>query len=245
MCVMDGEFLLPLEPHVTVLDRNSADITWWSRCPSMAGDDGDQTASLVAHTSLSEGRMQMSQAPGGSSANSSVGLEWSLCVGMFWKGYTGCSYPVWEDFSAKATKLHAQLRFVSSSAVSILILPCPLLFSPPFKSTPPLCVLYIRTTVLATVAFLDAFQKVADMATNTRGATRDIGSALTRMCMRHRSIETKLRLFTNALMESLITPLQDRIEEWKKTANQLDKDHAKGASPSASQFAHPPHPLYQ
>ncbi|MBN3317889.1 MTSS1 protein, partial [Atractosteus spatula] len=181
-----------------------------------------------------------------------------------------------------------------------------------------------RTTVLAAVAFLDAFQKVADMATNTRGsglslcedriaqglavssegvtllavilsvrnggdqpaqalrhlskqrkqrvrthskgkrpadkdfqavgrpstdtgsgseqipqgaeeldswgvggATRDIGSALTRMCMRHRSIEAKLRHFTNALMESLITPLQDRIEDWKKTANQLDKDHAK------------------
>ncbi|XP_055064563.2 protein MTSS 2 isoform X1 [Misgurnus anguillicaudatus] len=104
-----------------------------------------------------------------------------------------CSYPVWEDFSAKATKLHSQLR----------------------------------TTVLAAVAFLDAFQKVADMATNTRGATRDIGSALTRMCMRHRSIEAKLRYFTNALMESLITPLQDRIEDWKKTANQLDKDHAK------------------
>uniref|UniRef100_A0AAQ4P275 MTSS I-BAR domain containing 2a n=1 Tax=Gasterosteus aculeatus aculeatus TaxID=481459 RepID=A0AAQ4P275_GASAC len=103
------------------------------------------------------------------------------------------SYPVWEDFSAKATKLHSQLR----------------------------------TTILAAVAFLDAFQKVADMATNSRGATRDIGSALTRMCMRHRSIETKLRHFTNALMESLVTPLQDRIEEWKKTANQLDKDHAK------------------
>ncbi|XP_015224033.2 protein MTSS 2 isoform X10 [Lepisosteus oculatus] len=103
------------------------------------------------------------------------------------------SYPIWEDFSAKATKLHSQLR----------------------------------TTVLAAVAFLDAFQKVADMATNTRGATRDIGSALTRMCMRHRSIEAKLRHFTNALMESLITPLQDRIEDWKKTANQLDKDHAK------------------
>ncbi|KAJ4947037.1 hypothetical protein JOQ06_009079, partial [Pogonophryne albipinna] len=104
-----------------------------------------------------------------------------------------CSYPVWEDFSAKATKLHSQLR----------------------------------TTVLAAVAFLDAFQKVADMATNTRGATRDIGSALTRMCMRHRSIEAKLRQFTNALMESLINPLQDKIEDWKKTATQLDKDHAK------------------
>ncbi|CAG5958310.1 unnamed protein product [Menidia menidia] len=59
------------------------------------------------------------------------------------------------------------------------------------------------------------------------GATRDIGSALTRMCMRHRSIEAKLRHFTNVLMEGLVMPLQDRIEEWKKTANQLDKDHAK------------------
>lgn len=29
-------------------------------------------------------------------------------------------------------------------------------------------------------------------------------------------------------MDGLVTPLQDRIEEWKKTANQLDKDHAKG-----------------
>ncbi|XP_015226661.1 PREDICTED: MTSS1-like protein isoform X3 [Cyprinodon variegatus] len=103
------------------------------------------------------------------------------------------SYPVWEDFSAKATKLHSQLR----------------------------------TTILAAVAFLDAFQKVADMATNSRGATREIGSALTRMCMRHRSIETKLRHFTNVLMEGLVTPLQDRIEEWKKMANQLDKDHTK------------------
>lgn len=35
-------------------------------------------------------------------------------------------------------------------------------------------------------------------------------------------------LFHSALMESLITPLQDKIEDWKKTANQLDKDHAKG-----------------
>lgn len=37
-----------------------------------------------------------------------------------------------------------------------------------------------------------------------------------------------LFIVLSALMESLITPLQDRIEDWKKTANQLDKDHAKG-----------------
>lgn len=29
-------------------------------------------------------------------------------------------------------------------------------------------------------------------------------------------------------MEKLVTPLQDKIEEWKKTAALLDKDHAKG-----------------
>lgn len=32
----------------------------------------------------------------------------------------------------------------------------------------------------------------------------------------------------SALMEKLVTPLQDKIEEWKKTAALLDKDHAKG-----------------
>nr|XP_028592009.1 protein MTSS 1 isoform X5 [Podarcis muralis] len=85
----------------------------------------------------------------------------------------------------------------------------------------------LRTTVVAAAAFLDAFQKVADMATNTRGATREIGSALTRMCMRHRSIESKLRQFSSALIDCLINPLQEQMEEWKKAANQLDKDHAK------------------
>ncbi|XP_069035739.1 protein MTSS 1 isoform X5 [Lepisosteus oculatus] len=103
------------------------------------------------------------------------------------------SYPAWEDFVTKGTKLQSQLR----------------------------------TTILVTSSFLDAFQKVADLATSTRGATKEIGSALTRMCMRHRSIESKLKLFTTALTESLINPLELKIEEWKKVASQLDKDHAK------------------
>uniref|UniRef100_A0A672Q4T4 Metastasis suppressor protein 1-like n=1 Tax=Sinocyclocheilus grahami TaxID=75366 RepID=A0A672Q4T4_SINGR len=85
----------------------------------------------------------------------------------------------------------------------------------------------LRTTIIVTSSFLDAFQKVADIATGTRGATKEIGSALTRMCMRHKSIENKLKLFTTALMDNLITPLELKIEEWKKVASQLDKDHAK------------------
>ncbi|XP_034401059.1 protein MTSS 1-like [Cyclopterus lumpus] len=103
------------------------------------------------------------------------------------------SYPVWDDFISKASKLQSQLR----------------------------------TTVVAVAAFLDAFQKVADLATNSRGGTRDIGSALTRMCMRHRSIEAKLRQFSMVFLDCLINPLQEQTEEWKRVANTLDKDHAK------------------
>ncbi|XP_054461505.1 protein MTSS 1-like [Anoplopoma fimbria] len=103
------------------------------------------------------------------------------------------SYPVWDDFISKASKLQSQLR----------------------------------TTVVAVAAFLDAFQKVADLANNSRGGTRDIGSALTRMCMRHRSIEAKLRQFSMVFLDCLINPLQEQTEEWKRVANTLDKDHAK------------------
>ncbi|XP_068999293.1 protein MTSS 1-like isoform X4 [Embiotoca jacksoni] len=85
----------------------------------------------------------------------------------------------------------------------------------------------LRATVGAVAAFLDAFQKVADLATNSRGGTRDIGSALTRMCMRHRSIEAKLKQFSMGFLEGLINPLQEQMEEWKRGVNTLDKDHAK------------------
>ncbi|XP_060937566.1 protein MTSS 1-like isoform X2 [Limanda limanda] len=85
----------------------------------------------------------------------------------------------------------------------------------------------LRATAVAVAVFLDAFQKVADLATNSRGGTRDIGSALTRMCMRHRSIEAKLKQFSIGFLECLINPLQEQVEDWKRGVNTLDKDHAK------------------
>uniref|UniRef100_A0A3Q0SGB2 MTSS I-BAR domain containing 1 n=1 Tax=Amphilophus citrinellus TaxID=61819 RepID=A0A3Q0SGB2_AMPCI len=57
----------------------------------------------------------------------------------------------------------------------------------------------LRTTIAVTGAFLDAFQKVADMATGTRGATKEIGSALTRMCMRHRKTHTHTHTHASSL----------------------------------------------
>ncbi|CAF0963739.1 unnamed protein product [Adineta steineri] len=88
--------------------------------------------------------------------------------------------------------------------------------------------LQLKSTITTFSVFLDAFQRIADLATNTKGATREIGTALTRLILRHKSIEQKLKSFTSSLVETFIQPLNERIEEWKKSANTLDKDHAKG-----------------
>jgi len=85
----------------------------------------------------------------------------------------------------------------------------------------------LKSTILATSAFLDCFQKVADMATGSKGSTRDIGSALTRLCMRHRNLEAKLKQFSSSIMDCLVGPLQEKIPDWKTSSLQLDKDHAK------------------
>ncbi|XP_060874551.1 protein MTSS 2-like isoform X2 [Metopolophium dirhodum] len=101
--------------------------------------------------------------------------------------------PMWEDFMAKATKLHTCLR----------------------------------ATIHAIGAYLDAFQKIADAATNARGATKEIGTALTRMCLRHRAVEARMKTFSSAIMDCLVVPLQEKLEDWKKTIVNLDKEHAK------------------
>ncbi|XP_049817877.1 uncharacterized protein LOC109597373 isoform X3 [Aethina tumida] len=85
----------------------------------------------------------------------------------------------------------------------------------------------LKATILAVTAYLEAFQKIADSATNARGATREIGTALTRICLRHKAVESRMKTFTSTIMECLIIPLQEKLEDWKKTVLNLDKDHAK------------------
>ncbi|XP_055921226.1 putative mediator of RNA polymerase II transcription subunit 26 isoform X10 [Eupeodes corollae] len=101
--------------------------------------------------------------------------------------------PLWDDFLAKAGKLHACLR----------------------------------AAIQAIAAYLDAFQKIADAATNSRGASKEIGTALTRVCLRHKAVETRLKTFTSAIMDCLVLPLQDKLEDWKRQVATIDKEHAK------------------
>ncbi|XP_065213751.1 protein MTSS 2 isoform X2 [Planococcus citri] len=94
----------------------------------------------------------------------------------------------------------------------------------------------LRATIQAIAAFLDAFQKIADAATNTRGATKEIGTALTRICLRHRAVEAKMKTFTSAITECLVAPLQEKLEDWKKTVVNIDKEHAKDYKKARSEL---------
>ncbi|XP_065676228.1 protein MTSS 1 isoform X2 [Hydra vulgaris] len=85
----------------------------------------------------------------------------------------------------------------------------------------------IKQTVLLADNFLDAFQKIADSMTNSKGGTRDIGIAFTKIVMRHKSIENKLKTYVGILADSLVSPMQTCIDEWKKNSSQLEKDHTK------------------
>ncbi|TRY62188.1 hypothetical protein TCAL_17208 [Tigriopus californicus] len=59
------------------------------------------------------------------------------------------------------------------------------------------------------------------------GATREIGACLTRIVIRHKAMETRMKTLCSALLECMVVPLQDKLEEWRKTTSSLDKDHAK------------------
>ncbi|KAI8423524.1 hypothetical protein MSG28_012625 [Choristoneura fumiferana] len=61
-------------------------------------------------------------------------------------------------------------------------------------------------------------------------ATKEIGTALTRVCLRHRAIETRMKTFISALTDALIVPLGARAEEWRRGclgAGALGREHAR------------------
>ncbi|CAH2230281.1 jg20030 [Pararge aegeria aegeria] len=61
-------------------------------------------------------------------------------------------------------------------------------------------------------------------------ATKEIGTALTRVCLRHRAIESRMKTFISTLMDRLITPLSERADEWRRGCNgggALSREHAR------------------
>jgi len=85
----------------------------------------------------------------------------------------------------------------------------------------------IKQTAITADAFLESFQKVADATNNSKGSTRDIGISFGKIVFRHKQIEYKLKAYVGVLADNFLTPLQEAVDEWKKTNSLLEKDHAK------------------
>ncbi|VDK72274.1 unnamed protein product [Onchocerca ochengi] len=85
----------------------------------------------------------------------------------------------------------------------------------------------IKSTLICMNAFIDAIQTVGDVANNLKGATRDIGACLTRVCMRQRSIENHLRGFVDSLTDDLAMNLQNKSTHWKQRIMEMDRNANK------------------
>lgn len=70
------------------------------------------------------------------------------------------------------------------------------------------------------------------------GATRDIGSALTRMCMRHRSIEAKLRHFTKWVIDVIMSHIT-----FSSASPSIKSEGEKGSWPCQALIFHCPDDL--
>uniref|UniRef100_A0A1I8AYH2 IMD domain-containing protein n=1 Tax=Meloidogyne hapla TaxID=6305 RepID=A0A1I8AYH2_MELHA len=108
------------------------------------------------------------------------------------------SNSIWECISTRATKLAGQLN-ATASALS---------------------------------HFVDALQTVSDCANNVNaicniGISRDIGAALTRYCIRQRSIESKLRKISQPLIGEFTIELERKCAEWKHSLADTERRHQR------------------
>ncbi|CAB4061000.1 MTSS1 [Lepeophtheirus salmonis] len=94
----------------------------------------------------------------------------------------------------------------------------------------------LKNTITVLSSFLDSFQKIADAASSTKGNTRDIGTSLTRIVIRHRALESRMKTFAGALLDCLSFPIQGKSEEWKKSTTLLEKEHLKCYKKNKSQI---------
>jgi hypothetical protein len=77
-------------------------------------------------------------------------------------------------------------------------------------------------------SFLDGFARLADIATQSKGGTEEMGTSLTDIARWHKAVELKIREINYAFTSKLLTPIGNRLDEWKKSLTTLEKDHDKG-----------------
>ncbi|CAK5055691.1 unnamed protein product [Meloidogyne enterolobii] len=85
----------------------------------------------------------------------------------------------------------------------------------------------LNATASALSNFVDALQTVSDCANNVNGISRDIGAALTRYCIRQRSIESGLRKISQPLIEEFAGELEKKCAEWKHSLADAERRHQR------------------
>ncbi|KAL6730931.1 hypothetical protein Aduo_001850 [Ancylostoma duodenale] len=85
----------------------------------------------------------------------------------------------------------------------------------------------LRATAACLAGFVDSVQAVSDYANNLKGAARDMGVCMTRVCMRERALEHRLRAVADALADETAVSIQQRAAYWKQRTAELDKTAAK------------------
>ncbi|VDL28548.1 unnamed protein product [Hymenolepis diminuta] len=83
----------------------------------------------------------------------------------------------------------------------------------------------LRATVHASNAFLDAIQRLADLASKTSGGSKEIGAHFTRLCMRQKRLGSQVKTMGNQLITSMVNPMTSHMDEWKKSIAQIEKEH--------------------
>ncbi|EFO88557.1 hypothetical protein CRE_13654 [Caenorhabditis remanei] len=86
---------------------------------------------------------------------------------------------------------------------------------------------HLRATAQCLSSFTEAMQQVSDNANNLKGASRDVGACVTRVCIKQRAIESRMRSWADALCEELAISLQQRGNYWKSRCLEMDKHAGK------------------
>ncbi|CAD5206568.1 unnamed protein product [Bursaphelenchus okinawaensis] len=81
----------------------------------------------------------------------------------------------------------------------------------------------LNNTAICLSNFVDCLQIVSDSANSIKGASRDIGAALTRFCLRQRTLQSDLKAFSSVISNNFCPTLESRSSEWKQNVSELQR----------------------
>ncbi|KAI1730662.1 IRSp53/MIM homology domain-containing protein [Ditylenchus destructor] len=93
----------------------------------------------------------------------------------------------------------------------------------------------LNSVVASLSNFIDAVQVISDHANNVKGCSRDIGAALTRFCLRQKSLENLIRSLANALSDQFVVSVEKKAAEWKFRVSEIERQRSRALKKSKQQ----------